>query len=105
MAPKIDRPFPGYEFELLCVRQPKKEKSHQRGQEDTKFTLGETKKVSAYYVAINGPGLPSISLKNELEKLANFASLAPRKVGKTRSISLFCLTALLDLSQQFLLVF
>lgn len=68
--------FGDYEYELLCVRLPKKEKQNNRVIED--FIQGQQKKVSAYYIAVSGPGVPSISLKEELEKLANFASLAPR---------------------------
>ncbi len=44
-----------------------------------KFTF-KPKVLSLVYIKVTGPGLESISVKEELEKIADFASLATRKV-------------------------
>jgi len=44
------------------------------------FGFSKTKCLRLIYVQVSGSGLETISLKQELEKIADFASLTPRKV-------------------------
>jgi len=72
----------GYTYQLLSSHiLCDKKKDHNNDHTHWSYYAGNQKKVEFTYVAVCGPQIPTISLREKLESIANFATLPPAKAA------------------------